>query len=150
MQVSKRKGLDFLLPELRPILEHAYNATGVFVYNPLGRLKQEGGARDAGEPPERQSGDAVHVRFQHGLLRANCIDCLDRTNVVQCIFGLLLLGVQLRELDLSDTADVDHDSSMAMEVMDMCARPTPPLQNGVCFFFPPRTLFDQLLPTERW
>ena len=47
-QVSKRKGLDYLLPELKPILEHAYNSTGVFVYNPLGRLDEQQGEADAG------------------------------------------------------------------------------------------------------
>ena len=61
------------------------------------------------------------MRLQRGVLRTNCIDCLDRTNVVQCIFGLLVLGVQLRELDLSETDVVDPDSSMAMELMAMCA-----------------------------
>jgi phosphatidylinositol 3,5-bisphosphate 5-phosphatase len=124
-QVSKRKGFEFLLTELKPILEHAYNATGVFIYNPYGRLEDsvalEAGALSstAGEA-SKADGQQAHVRLQRGILRSNCIDCLDRTNVVQCIFGLLVLGVQLRELDLSDTDTVDHNSTMAMELMDMC------------------------------
>lgn len=63
----------------------------------------------------------VHLRLQKGLLRTNCIDCLDRTNVAQCIYGLQVLGVQLQELDLSDESEVDFGSSMAMEIMSMCA-----------------------------
>jgi hypothetical protein len=78
-----------------------------------GRLVTTGGGFES-----RHRG--VRVRKQSGILRSNCIDCLDRTNVVQCIFGLLVLGVQLRELELSDTDYVDHDSSMAMELMEMC------------------------------
>lgn len=61
----------------------------------------------------------VHLRLQKGLLRTNCIDCLDRTNVAQCIYGLQVLGVQLQELDLSDESEVDFGSSMAMEIMSM-------------------------------
>lgn len=77
----------------------------------------------------------VHLRLQKGLLRTNCIDCLDRTNVAQCIYGLQVLGVQLQELDLSDESEVDFGSSMAMEIMSMygpyhvlcpCMWPVPP------------------------
>jgi phosphatidylinositol 3,5-bisphosphate 5-phosphatase len=124
--VSKGKGLKYLFPEVKPILEHAYNATGLFVYNPRGRAddampwEASSLSESAGEEVPADA-EGVRVRLQRGLLRANCIDCLDRTNVAQCIFGLLVLGVQLRELDLSDTDVVDPDSSMAMELMAMCA-----------------------------
>lgn len=35
------------------------------------------------------------VQTQHGVLRTNCVDCLDRTNVGQFAYGLLALGLQL-------------------------------------------------------
>jgi hypothetical protein len=39
-----------------------------------------------------------HVdRVQTGIVRTNCMDCLDRTNVVQSVFGRFLLFTQLSE-----------------------------------------------------
>lgn len=109
--VFKRKGFEYVVPELRPILDDCYRQTGLFVFNPHGRAATQ----------SADGHEGVHVRLQRGLLRTNCIDCLDRTNAVQCIYGLLVLGAQLKELDLSDTDEVDLDSSMALEIMAMCA-----------------------------
>ncbi|CAA6668284.1 unnamed protein product [Spirodela intermedia] len=57
--------------------------------------------------------------FQSGVLRTNCIDCLDRTNVSQYACGLEALGRQLQALGLTDTPKVDHDSSVAAALMEM-------------------------------
>lgn len=54
---------------------------------------------------------------QHGVVRTNCVDCLDRTNVAQFAFGLLALGEQLRALGIVSHAGVDLRSSLAGEVM---------------------------------
>lgn len=37
---------------------------------------------------------------QSGVLRTNCMDCLDRTNVVQCAFGQIALQKQLKAEDI--------------------------------------------------
>ena len=58
-------------------------------------------------------------RFQSGVLRTNCIDCLDRTNVAQYAYGLAALGRQLHALALTDMPKVDPDSSIAAALMDM-------------------------------
>ncbi|MED6167933.1 Phosphoinositide phosphatase sac1 [Stylosanthes scabra] len=58
-------------------------------------------------------------RFQSGVLRTNCIDCLDRTNVAQYAYGLQALGRQLHAMGLSDVPKVDPDSSIAAALMDM-------------------------------
>ncbi|XP_061364160.1 phosphatidylinositol-3-phosphatase SAC1 isoform X2 [Gastrolobium bilobum] len=63
------------------------------------------------------SGDAP--RFQSGVLRTNCIDCLDRTNVAQYAYGLQALGCQLHAMGLTDVPKVDPDSSIAAALMDM-------------------------------
>lgn len=63
------------------------------------------------------SGDAPH--FQSGVLRTNCIDCLDRTNVAQYAYGLQALGRQLHAMGLTDVPKVDPDSSIAAALMDM-------------------------------
>ncbi|KAL9667250.1 hypothetical protein QQ045_001601 [Rhodiola kirilowii] len=57
--------------------------------------------------------------FQSGVLRTNCIDCLDRTNVAQYAYGLASLGRQLHALGLTDIPKVDPDSSIAAALMDM-------------------------------
>lgn len=59
------------------------------------------------------------VQLQHGVLRTNCIDCLDRTNVAQFAHGLTALGQQLHALGLADTPCVEPQSSAARELMDM-------------------------------
>lgn len=40
------------------------------------------------------------LQKQEGVLRTNCIDCLDRTNVTQSMFGRKVLEVQLIKLNL--------------------------------------------------
>nr|DAD35789.1 TPA_asm: hypothetical protein HUJ06_006429 [Nelumbo nucifera] len=57
--------------------------------------------------------------FQSGVLRTNCIDCLDRTNVAQYAYGLAALGRQLHAMGLTDMPKVDPDSSIAAALMDM-------------------------------
>lgn len=39
---------------------------------------------------------------QNGTIRTNCLDCLDRTNCVQTLIGLQVLGKQLEMLDLNE------------------------------------------------
>lgn len=56
-------------------------------------------------------------KFQRGVLRTNCIDCLDRTNVAQYTYGLAALGHQLHELGLIDTPQVDLDTPLADALM---------------------------------
>ncbi|KAL6972616.1 hypothetical protein U1Q18_026791 [Sarracenia purpurea var. burkii] len=55
--------------------------------------------------------------FQKGVLRTNCIDCLDRTNVAQYAFGLVALGHQLHALGLIDDPIIDMDSPLADDLM---------------------------------
>ncbi|BBG96008.1 Phosphoinositide phosphatase family protein [Prunus dulcis] len=57
--------------------------------------------------------------FQSGVLRTNCIDCLDRTNVAQYAYGLAALGRQLHAMGLTNLPKVDPDSTIAAALMDM-------------------------------
>ncbi|XP_059640914.1 phosphoinositide phosphatase SAC2-like isoform X2 [Cornus florida] len=56
-------------------------------------------------------------KFQKGVLRTNCIDCLDRTNVAQYAYGLVALGYQLHALGFLDVPNIDLDSSLADDLM---------------------------------
>ncbi|XP_023514175.1 phosphoinositide phosphatase SAC2-like isoform X1 [Cucurbita pepo subsp. pepo] len=55
--------------------------------------------------------------FQNGVLRTNCIDCLDRTNVAQYAYGLVALGRQLHTLGLTDSPNIDLDNPLAEDLM---------------------------------
>lgn len=57
-------------------------------------------------------------RVQSGILRTNCIDCLDRTNVAQYAYGLVALVHQLHALGLIDSPKVDSDSPLVDCMMD--------------------------------
>lgn len=68
-----------------------------------------------------QAGD-YHVNLstvQRGVLRTNCIDCLDRTNVAQYAYGLVALGHQLHALGFIDVENIDLDSPLADNLMKL-------------------------------
>ncbi|KAK9847215.1 hypothetical protein WJX84_009767 [Apatococcus fuscideae] len=55
---------------------------------------------------------------QQGVLRTNCIDCVDRTNVAQYAFGALALGRQLQALGFcAASRDLDPRSSLSRQLM---------------------------------
>ncbi|KAK7277030.1 hypothetical protein RIF29_18179 [Crotalaria pallida] len=56
-------------------------------------------------------------KLQEGVLRTNCIDCLDRTNVAQFAYGLAALGRQLQALGFIESPDIDLDNHLAKEIM---------------------------------
>ncbi|KAI1389739.1 SacI homology domain-containing protein [Hypoxylon trugodes] len=50
-------------------------------------------------------------RKQDGVLRTNCMDCLDRTNVCQSSFGKFMLDQQLKEEGFDMSAQLDQENS---------------------------------------
>ncbi|WIA32520.1 hypothetical protein OEZ86_003334 [Tetradesmus obliquus] len=73
----------------------------------------------AGFPKQRHF--APTTKLQRGVLRTNCIDCLDRTNVAQFAYGLAAFGAQLAALGAlgEEEGGVDSDSSIALQLMEM-------------------------------
>ena len=59
------------------------------------------------------------MELQAGVLRANCIDCLDRTNVAQFTYGHAALGRQLHALGLKDEPGLDLHASVVGHLMLM-------------------------------
>ncbi|KAF6155802.1 hypothetical protein GIB67_039133 [Kingdonia uniflora] len=55
--------------------------------------------------------------LQKGVLRTNCIDCLDGTNVAQYAYGLVALGHQLLALGFIDIPKVDLDAPLTNDLM---------------------------------
>jgi hypothetical protein len=41
-------------------------------------------------------GNGAPYRRQHGVVRTNCIDCIDRTNTAQFVIGKCALAHQVR------------------------------------------------------
>lgn len=62
------------------------------------------------------------LMFQKGVLRTNCIDCLDRTNVAQYAYGLVALGHQLQALGFQEYPKIDLDSPLAEALMSFYER----------------------------
>lgn len=60
--------------------------------------------------------------FQKGVLRTNCIDCLDRTNVAQYAYGLAALGHQLHALGVLENPKIDLDDPLADNLMGFYER----------------------------
>nr|GME16647.1 phosphoinositide phosphatase SAC3-like isoform X1 [Ipomoea batatas] len=60
--------------------------------------------------------------FQKGVLRTNCIDCLDRTNVAQYAYGLAALGHQLHALGVTNSTKIDLDDPLAEDLMGFYER----------------------------
>ncbi|GFP82126.1 phosphoinositide phosphatase sac4 [Phtheirospermum japonicum] len=60
--------------------------------------------------------------FQRGVLRTNCIDCLDRTNVAQYAYGWGALGHQLRALGVTTSTKIDLDDPLSEELMGFYER----------------------------
>ena len=50
------------------------------------------------------------LQLQNGVVRTNCIDCLDRTNAAQFVIGKRALGLQLHALGFIDDPSVDYDT----------------------------------------
>ncbi|GFS32318.1 phosphoinositide phosphatase family protein [Actinidia rufa] len=85
----------------------------------LNSLMKQDRESDSSQQISKDNFGGATPHFQSGVLRTNCIDCLDRTNVAQYAYGLAALGRQLRAMGLTDKAKVDADSSIAAALMDM-------------------------------
>ncbi|KAF8393685.1 hypothetical protein HHK36_021932 [Tetracentron sinense] len=72
-------------------------------------------SEDKGDPNGNHS--IKPPMFQNGVLRTNCIDCLDRTNVAQYAYGLAALGHQLNALGFIDVPKIDLDAPLADDLM---------------------------------
>jgi hypothetical protein len=60
--------------------------------------------------------------FQKGVLRTNCIDCLDRTNVAQYAYGLAALGHQLHALGCVQSPELGLGAPLAHQLMHFYER----------------------------
>ncbi|XP_010542370.1 PREDICTED: phosphoinositide phosphatase SAC2-like isoform X2 [Tarenaya hassleriana] len=80
------------------------------------KLAMENGNDDSATKEDHQ---VKTTMFQKGVLRTNCIDCLDRTNVAQYAYGLVALGRQLHALGFTETTDIDLENPLAEDLMGL-------------------------------
>lgn len=80
----------------------------------VSRTQESNSIGDAGENPR------IEPRMlQNGVLRTNCIDCIDRTNVAQYAYGLVALGRQLHSIGLLGSPEIDLDNPLAEDLMGL-------------------------------
>ncbi|KAK7347920.1 hypothetical protein VNO80_22463 [Phaseolus coccineus] len=78
--------------------------------------------------PSEANNDVIEIhstkppKLQRGVLRTNCIDCLDRTNVAQYAYGLAALGHQLHAVGVIDHPKIDLDDPVADDLMGFYER----------------------------
>lgn len=92
---------------LEDLAEQVLSTTGFFHSGPEPYTNALRRAKVSGEdtPVNRILG-----RRQHGVVRTNCIDCLDRTNAAQFVIGKCALGHQLYALGVLAHPSVPFDS----------------------------------------
>ncbi|KAI8147495.1 SacI homology domain-containing protein [Fennellomyces sp. T-0311] len=89
---------------LETVAQQTIDSTGFFHSGPepyINVMRRSNGS----DTPERSTGSR-----QHGVLRTNCIDCLDRTNAAQFLMGKCALGHQLYVLGVVSSPKIDFDS----------------------------------------
>ncbi|KAI3965281.1 hypothetical protein MKX01_036610 [Papaver californicum] len=113
-----------LVPEGRSIFEN--NDTRVlppenYLGNELNNVDNlETGTAEVDSDCEANENPLVkQPKLQNGVLRTNCIDCLDRTNVAQYSYGLAALGHQLHSLGLIDSPKITQDNPLALQFMGL-------------------------------
>ncbi|TFL05756.1 SacI homology domain-containing protein [Pterulicium gracile] len=108
----KEKTQD-VISYLEDIAEECIERTGFFHSGPepYAHYLQEA---DGDNPKWRN-----HVSLQNGICRTNCVDCLDRTNAAQFVFGKRALGHQLYALGVVDSPNLSFDSDAVNMLTEM-------------------------------
>ena len=112
MARCKKKRGDEVMTKLTEIAAQAVKRTGIYYSGSpttAAHNDSRGGAAKAGR---KASGGVVgHKKgmVQTGIVRTNCVDCLDRTNTAQYVVAKYALGVQLYHLGYVPDPDLDFD-----------------------------------------
>ncbi|TDL16362.1 hypothetical protein BD410DRAFT_816753 [Rickenella mellea] len=96
---------------LEDLAEEAISATGFFHSGPEPTSHL---LRNDPDTPYRD-----HIALQSGICRSNCVDCLDRTNAAQFVFGKRALGHQLYALGVVDSPNLAFDSDAVNMLTEM-------------------------------
>ncbi|KAJ3086360.1 phosphatidylinositol-3,5-bisphosphate 5-phosphatase, partial [Quaeritorhiza haematococci] len=105
-RASKSNDQD-VIGVLEDLAEEVLSTTGFFHSGPEPYVNALRRARAMGENTEV---NRILGRRQNGVVRTNCIDCLDRTNAAQFVIGKCALGHQLYALGVLAHPSVPFDS----------------------------------------
>lgn len=101
------------MARLAEIAESCVRKTGFFLSTPLPASHSlRPNARFAALKPLVEA-DCLR---QHGVVRTNCVDCLDRTNTAQFAIGKCVLGFQLYALGVVENPVLDFDTDCMRSV----------------------------------
>lgn len=121
---SKHKQLD-VSSSLSEISTWAVNSTGFFCSNPKWKMKAGGHLEPFSQEDELfarllcEKGIPFFPMEQSGVLRTNCIDCLDRTNVAQFSAGVEAINQQLVVMGIRPHSKLDPSSNIVRVLIDM-------------------------------
>jgi len=124
--ISKHRNLN-ISTSLNECATWAVNQTGFFCSSPKFKIESNGAityfniASDAKEAKiwSDTLGVPVFCMEQKGVLRTNCIDCLDRTNVAQFSAGVMALAQQLVVMGIRSSVKLDPSSNIVRVLIDM-------------------------------
>ena len=126
--ISKHRNLN-VSTSLNEAATWAVNQTGFFCSQPIWKIVENqevepfhdnNNNSDSGNNNTAKNlGLPVFAMEQKGILRTNCIDCLDRTNVAQFSAGVEALGQQLVVMGVRTVAKLESTSSIVKLLIDM-------------------------------
>jgi phosphatidylinositol 3,5-bisphosphate 5-phosphatase len=122
--ISKHRSLDVSLA-LNEVSMWAVNQTGFFCSAPKWKIVagtlQPFTTSDYFE--STRIADQLDIKVfpmeQQGVLRVNCVDCIDRTNVAQFSAGVEALAQQLVVMGIRSVAKLDPSSTIVRVLIDM-------------------------------
>eukprot|EP00108_Taenia_solium_P011833 TsM_001215500 transcript=TsM_001215500 gene=TsM_001215500 len=111
----KRSPKILALDRLKVIAEECVRRTGLFFSagRPTTSTREEYIQRT-----RLHMGSSLCPR-QQGIVRTNCVDCLDRTNTAQFVVGHVAVGYQLRALGLLARSQLSFDSIISRMLRDL-------------------------------
>ncbi|KAM7542018.1 hypothetical protein Aperf_G00000011160 [Anoplocephala perfoliata] len=118
MAQMKRSPDSFALDRLLHIAEECIRSTGIFFSAGLKPVSDTVSREDYIERTHQLMGSDVCPR-QHGIIRANCVDCVDRTNTAQFVLGHVAVAFQLRAIGLLDDTHLSFDSTVSKVLRDL-------------------------------
>lgn len=121
--ISKHRNLN-VSTALNEVATWGVNQTGFFCSEPRWKITKEGQIEPF-VPPEEINVTSQYLNVpvfpmeQNGVLRTNCIDCLDRTNVAQFSAGVSSLAQQLVVMGITTNQHLDPSSNIVRVLIDM-------------------------------
>ncbi|KZT52574.1 hypothetical protein CALCODRAFT_502129 [Calocera cornea HHB12733] len=109
-QASKKK--QDVIGYLEDLAEESIQMTGFFHSGPEPESHRLRGEYDG-------SAYRDSILLQNGICRTNCVDCLDRTNAAQFVFGKRALGHQLHALGVVETPNLLFDTDAVNMLTEM-------------------------------